>query len=113
MANLRDRLKETTKPRLVPTTLAGVACFLRRWNEREQIEWAIECQTAAKEDFDGDKVDFYTKCKAIARSLCDEHGELVYADYVEVAEHDSDALDPVFDEVIALQSRANADAKKN
>lgn len=113
--NLRERILALAKPTLVPHDFGGVSLFLRKWNEREQIEWAIETQTAEKQA--GVDADLWTRCKAIARSLCDDTGALVFSpsDYSQLAELDSSLIDSAWTAVIALQSRPGADdaAKKN
>lgn len=111
MANLRDRIKGLAKAKIVPISFGGVECYLRRWNEKEQIEWAIECQNQKN---DG-KADLWVRCKAIARSLCDENGVLIYSpdEYEELALLDSEIINPAWDAVVELQGTDADAAKKN
>jgi hypothetical protein len=107
-------LIQGAKPKLAPLVFCGVDCFIRPWNEKERIELAIHLQTHKGEaDGDGDKL---TRARAIAMSLCDADGELVFGVEAidEVAAVRTD-LGPPFDAIMAYQGRGDvdADAKKN
>lgn len=120
MPNIREQIKAlVSAPKLDPIKFGGVECFVKRWSERDRIEWSIELQTSTtKVEFEGDdgkksSFDGYLKCKAIARSLCDADGNLVFESFAEVADYDTEILDPVFEAVMKLQEIGGDDAKKN
>ena len=114
MPSLREQIQSLAKPKLVPVNFGGVSCFARKWNEGEQIAWAIECQGSKGDE---GEPDLYLRCKAIVRSLCDESGELIYSadEFAEIAKQDPQVIDPVWETLIELQSRISGDddAKKN
>ena len=102
------------KPQLVPHDFGGIPCYLKKWGERGQIEWAIVTQTAEK--VEGVEADLWSRCKAIVRSLCDENGVMLYKpeEHEQIAELDPEIIDAAWQAVIKLQSRAaEDDSKKN
>jgi len=107
--SLKERIK-AAKPVLHPITFCGVECFVRRWSERERIEWAVHIQTAGE----GEAADKLVRARAIAWSLCDDAGELVFGpDGVDDVAALCEDLGPTFDAVIAIQKNAKDDPKKN
>jgi hypothetical protein len=110
--SVRDKLfAKRTEAKLTPTTFAGVECFIKAWSEREKIDWAVYCKSISDQ---GDVSDNFIRCRAIAWSLADESGKLIFnRDEVEaIADFPSDEIERLFNEVIAVQA-PQSDAKKN
>lgn len=114
MPNLKEQLlAKITKPKLFPIEFAGIPCFVKKWNEKDNIEWAIALQTAPK--IEGVEGDLYTRCRAIVHNLCDESGALIFDkdDVEQVALFDASEINPVWEKIVEVQAGDKIDAKKN
>lgn len=108
--SLKEKLfAKLDKPQLTPCTFMGEELYLRHWSERDKIEWAQFFRNLEAEK----KTDEYVRCRAIAKSLCDSEGHLIFAadEHERIAAFPSIEIGPVFDQIAALIKEPEADAK--
>lgn len=108
--NLKDKLfAKLDKPTLTPCEFAGETVYIRAWSEREKIEWALSMKELTSEE----KQDVWVRCRAIAWSVADADGHLLFkpSEYERVADFPSSEITKLFDAVIQVQ--VEPDAKKN
>ena len=99
------------RPVLTPYTFMGEGLFLRHWSERDKIEWA----EYHKKMTDEQKTDSYVRCRAVAKSLCDSEGHLIFSvdDLDRLAAFPSNEIAACFDRVIELIKEPEEAAKNS
>jgi hypothetical protein len=114
LSKLKDLLiSKLSLRKLEPLKFGGLDCFVKVWNEKERIEYAIDAQTRAKNG----EPDYLTRCRTIVFALCDEAGEMIFSanDVELVSSFDSHEIGKAFAFIIQVQSNEadDSDAKKN
>jgi hypothetical protein len=110
--NLKERLyAKLDKPPVTETTFAGEKVFIKHWSERDVIEWTVLIKSFTDEQ----KQDNYVRCRAIAHSLSDADGHLIFRtdELDRISEFPSHEVSRVFDEIMACVNADAEDAKKN
>lgn len=110
MSELKTKLF-AKQPTLVPYTFLGEQVYIKRWSEREKIEWSLHIKELQKDD----ATDLYIRCRGLAWGLFDASGKPIFdrSDFEQIANFDAADIGKAFDAIIAQQQEPDDSKKKD